>query len=1147
MYLGSVFQPTIRMIVKVLLKFATISYLIVLLVLLSLFGGCKDKSHTSEADPLSAGTVEARFTLLSSEESGISFVNEIKEDFALNFYTYEYLYNGSGIAVGDVNGDSLPDIYFGSTIKSNKLYLNLGGMKFADITDASGVGLADGFKSGTTMADVNGDGRLDIYCCRSSKVIDGKKSDKLFINTGNRLMNNMQVPIFEDQTKKLGLEDDSNTNHACFFDYDNDGDLDLFQLNHRIGFANSGQIRLEQNPDGSVKRITTPLTPYESNRMYRNDDGHFTDVTEKAGLVSSAFGLSATVADINQDGWLDIYCGNDLVEPDFIYINNGNGTFTDHYTSYIKHSSQNSMGSDVADINNDGLPDIIVLDMKAEDPFRYKQLMTPMTFDRYNIMVQYGYGRQAGRNVLQLNNGNNTFSEIGQYAGVATTDWSWGSLFADLDNDGWKDTYIANGYRKDVTNLDYMNYFRDSIDRTGGLTTKRFPDFNEFLKYIPEQKISNYLFINAKNLSFINATVAAGMDQPTFSNGASYADLDMDGDLDLIVSNIGDRAFIYRNDVSGKHWLQIKVENPGGNTLGIGTTANLYTGGMHQYSMLNSNKGFLSSSEPLLHFGLDTISTVDSIILTWPDGSKEILRDVKADQRIYWKRNTGTSYKAQEKPKPSSLFTNVPGAIQWHHQENKFIDFKREKLLPYMLSAEGPCISVGDINGDKLEDVFAGNGKGFPSAIFIQNADRTFSRLREPAFEKDTVFETCSSVLEDFDGDGDLDLLAGSGGNFAPVNSPDYMTRLYMNDGKGVFVKTSGFPVIKANTGYILAYDFDNDKDKDLFIAGKCTPGAFPVAPRSYLLRNDNGKFKDVTEEVFPQFAEAGMISDMETGDLDGDGKDELIVVGDWMPVSVYSFNGQKYKDITKDYGFEKTCGWWKCVNVTDIDGDGDRDIIAGNMGLNHRLRATVTQPVTLVAKDFDANGSVDPIMCFYYQDKLYPFVGRDELIAQIPSLKKIFTRYKTYATATLQDVFIPEDLEGSMYLYTHTFMTTLYLNDKGKFKVHEIPYQAQWSPVYDVVIKDFDGDGKKDILMAGNFLYAETETGEMDAGNGTLLIQNANGSFNYVPNIDHGFWAQGEVRELKSIKLGTDKEALLTGNNQGTIDVQMILNTRQK
>ena len=458
-----------------------------------------------------------------------------------------------------------------------------------------------------------------------------------------------------------------------------------------------------------------------------------------------------------------------------------------------------------------------------------------------------------------------------------------------------------------------------------------------------------------------------------------------------------------------------------------------------------------------------------------------------------------------------------------------------------MLSLEGPCLSVGDINGDKLEDVFAGNGKGFPSVIFTQNQDMTFSRLPVPAFDRDTVYETCSSVLEDLDGDGDLDLIAGSGGNFAPVNSPDYMARLYINDGKGGFVKSSGFPVIRTNTGAILAYDFDHDQDKDIFIAGKCTPGAFPVTPKSYLLRNDNGKFRDVTGEVFPQFAEAGMISDMEAGDLDGDGKEELVIVGDWMPVSVFSYNGKKFENKTEAFGFTNTSGWWKCVNLTDIDGDGDKDIIAGNMGLNHRLRASVDQPVTLVAKDYDANGSIDPIMCFYYQDHLYPYVGRDELIAQIPSLKKKFTRYKMYATATLQDVFSPEDLKGSIYLYTQTFKSAVYRNDKGTFTDMAIPFQAQLSPVYDIIVRDFNHDGKQDILMAGNFLYAETETGEMDAGTGTLLVQKADGSFEYVPNKDHGFWAQGEVRELKSIKLSSGQDAVLTGNNQGIIDLNVL------
>ncbi len=1109
------------------------------LFLLSLFA-CKKQPPNTTSSTAPDQVVDARFTLLSAEETGIDFSNEIIENFELNFYTYEYLYNGCGVAVGDINGDSLPDIYFGSTVGSNRLYLNLGNMQFEDITEAAGVGLADGFKTGVTMADVNGDGRLDIYVCRTSKQDDGKKSDVLFINMGNRIHNGISRPWFEDQTRQRGLADNSNTNHACFFDFDMDGDLDMFQLNHRIGFAEATQMRLRQELDGSISRITTPLTPFESNKLYRNDNGVFKDITEQAGLTNSAFGLSATVTDLNGDGWPDIYVANDYIEPDHIYINNQRGGFTDMFSSFVRVTSQNSMGADIGDINNDGLVDIVVLDMKAEDPFRYKELMHIMHYDRYNLLVTYGYGRQPGRNVLQLNNGNNTFSEIGQYAGIAATDWSWGALFADFDNDGWKDLYIANGYRKDITNLDYMNYFRDSIDRTGGLTQERFPDFQRFLDYIPEQKLPNYLYLNTGKLSFINATSAAGMAQPTFSNGAAYADLDLDGDLDLIVNNIEDRAFVYRNDITGRHWLQIKLTGSNGNTQAIGASAELYSGDVYQHALLMSNKGFLSSSEPVIHFGLGMSSKIDSVILTWPDGGKEIKYNVTPDQRIYWKKGDGATYKIKGKKDESPLFVSAPTKLTWTHQEEPFVDFKRERLLPYALSSEGPCLAVGDVNGDGLEDIFAGNGSGYTSAMLIQNSSGAFQSLLSEAFRIDSVYEDCAVLLEDVDGDGDLDLIVGSGGNAAAVNSPEYMTRLYLNDGKGVFTRSSSFPVIRTNAGAVLALDYDQDGDKDLLIAGKCTPGAFPKAPKSYLLRNDNGKFTDVTREVFPELEELGMISAVVSGDLNQDGKPEIIFAGDWMPVSVFSWNGKKFENQTSSYGLSQTAGWWKSLELVDIDGDGDLDLIAGNMGLNHRLRATIQEPVTLVTKDFDENGSLDPIMCFYHNGKMYPYAGRDALIGQIPALKKKFSRYAPYARATLQDIFSPEELKGSQYLFTHTFETTVWMNENGTFVARPLPYQVQLAPVYGIIVRDFNHDGLSDILMAGNFLYAETETGEINAGNGVLLLQQPDKSFRYVPNQHHGFWAQNEVRTLMPLRLASGEDAIVTGNNQGKIEIHI-------
>ncbi|MEP6647372.1 MAG: VCBS repeat-containing protein [Saprospiraceae bacterium] len=1078
------------------------------------------------------------------EETGVDFSNysiNYKEDYTYNIFTYEYMYNGGGVAVGDVNGDSLPDLYFTSTFGSNKLYLNLGHFKFMDVTEKSGVGAKVGFKTGTTMADINGDGRLDIYVCRTSTTENGQKSNLVFINRESRLENGVAIPIFEEQGKELGLDDNSNTNHACFFDFDRDGDLDLFLLNHRLDLSKATSLRLKQEVDGSITRITSPSTPYESNRLYRNDHGKFTEMKATAGLESSAFGLSVTAADINQDGWMDLYVANDYIEPDRIYINNKDGTFTDRNMEYLKHTSQNAMGSDIADINNDGLVDIMVMDMKSEDPIRYKTLMNGMQYDRYNLLLQYGYGRQVGRNVLQLNNGNNTFSEIGQFAGVATTDWSWGSLIADFDNDGWKDVYIANGYRRDVTNFDYMNFVKDSLDRTGGLTPRRFPDINVVLNLIKEQKVQNYLFINNKQLAFVNATKQAGMDKLSFSNGSAFADLDRDGDLDLIVNNILDPAFIYRNDISGSHWLQIDVQLKKGNTDGIGSVADVYSGDLHQNEMLITNKGFFSSSEPILHFGLDTFTSVDSIILQFPDGSKEIMKSVQVDRRIIWKPGTGTPYKGYPKTKPSPLFTEASKLPGWVHQDNVFVDFKREKLLPYMLSAEGPCMAIGDVNGDKLDDIYLGNGSGFRKSLFIQNKNNSFTESHDPALRRDSIYEDCGAIFQDMDGDGDKDLVVVSGGSSFSANDPNYMSRYYQNDGKGNFTRALDFPGIKTNAGAVLAIDFDKDNDLDLIIAGRSTPGRFPELPRSYLLRNDKGKFIDVTHEVFPELENLGMITDIKSGDLNGDQVPEIVFVGEWMPISVFSFEGNKFKNVTAAFGLDKTSGWWKSVLLSDMDNDGDLDIIAGNMGLNSRLVTSEAHPVTLISKDFDGNGSLDPVLCFYFNNKLYPYPGKDALIGQIPRLKKKFVRYTAYANATINDIFTQEELKGSTTLTVNTFQTMYFVNEKGKFVSHPLPDQVQLAPVFSILSEDFNQDGRKDLLMAGNFLYSETETGELDAGNGTLLLQNADGTFRYVPNLEHGFWAQDEVRELGFINLADGKQAIVTANNRGPVQFHLV------
>ena len=1120
----------------------TLSGIACLIILLSFYQCKKADTQSGTSTPEApAQNIKARFTIMTPEMTGIKYSNRFKEDYNYNIFTYEYMYNGCGVAVGDVNGDTWPDLYFSTAFGPNRLFLNLGNFRFLDVTKMAGVPALEGFKTGVTMADVNGDGRLDIYSCRTSKTDDGMKTNHLFINMGNRPGNGIDVPYFEDQAKQLGLDDNSDSNHASFFDFDKDGDLDLFLLNHRIGFSGAAKLRISQNEDGTTTRRTHPETPFESNRFYRNDNGKFVDITAKAGLVNSAFGLSATPVDINKDGWLDIYVANDFIEPDAIYINNKNGTFTDHFFEYFRHMCQSSMGSDVADINNDGLDDVMVVDMKPEDPIRYKELNNVFAYDRYNLLVQYGYGRQPGRNMLQLNTGNNQFVEIAQYAGVATTDWSWTPLIADFDNDGWKDIFVSNGYRRDVTDLDYTNYYRDSIKRTGGINPKRYPNIYDVLKNVPEKPVNNYLFINSHELSFIDATEAAGIDIPSFSNGAAYADLDKDGDLDLIVHNIDDPVFLFRNDITNQNWFQVEPKATKENPIVTGAVVEIIADGAYQYQTLLCSKGFLSTSEQLLHFGLAEAKVLDTVIISWPNGGQEIMTKVPANQRILWKKGDGKPYTSKQKPSPVPMFAKMSNPLKWMHQENEFVDFKREKLVPYMLSAEGPCLAVGDMNGDQLDDIYTGNGAGYPGALFTQQPDGSFKELSQPVFTNEAAYEDCGSVIEDIDKDGDNDLLVISGGNAEYPNSELYRTRLYLNDGKGGLTRENSFPDIRSNAGAVLDFDYDGDGDKDFLIAGRSEPGRYPTPPKSYLLRNDLGKFSDVTAQVFPALNDLGMIADLESGDIDKDGKPEVVLVGEFLPVTVFSFDGKSFQKKTEEYGFAKTEGWWKSVNLDDIDGDGDLDIVAGNLGLNHRMEATVDEPITLITKDYDKNGSLDPILCYYYQHKLYPFAGRDAIISQIPVLKKKFLRYKTYANATIQDVFSEADLKASTYQYARTFETTYFRNDKNKFTAVALPYHVQLHPVFDMLTFDANGDGRKDLLLAGNYLYAEPETGEIDAGNGTLLLQNSDGSFTFSNNRDHGLWITGEVRELEMLKTAKGKEAIVTGNNRGPIEIHLI------
>ncbi len=1074
-----------------------------------------------------------RFQLLDPTTCGISFQNNITEDYRLNVFNYEYLYNGGGVAIGDINDDGLADVYFTSTTGSNKLYINKGDLKFEDITDRAGVAASAGFKTGVTMADVNGDGWLDIYVCRTSRQDDGMKANLLYINNHNN--------TFTEKAVEYNLAGNSNTNHAAFFDYDLDGDLDMFMMNHRVSFDEATKMRLQQRPDGSIYRQTFPLSQFESCKLMRNDGQSFVDITEQAGLTTSAYSLSATVADINMDNYPDIYLGNDYIEPDAIFINNNGVKFEDKAGKMLGHMAQNSMGSDVADFNNDGLPDIISLDMIAEDPFRYKQLMNIMQFERYQSLLKYGYGHQASRNMLQLNNGNNTFSEIGQLAGISNTDWSWSASMVDFDNDGFKDIYISNGYRKDVTDNDYMVYTRDSIERLGGIVPAKVPDINSFLKIIPELKIPNYMFRNKGNLQFENLSAAWGMDKPSFSNGYATADLDKDGDMDLIVNNINDLAFVYENrttQIGGSHYLQVTLDGPMKNKMGMGTKVWIYTGDSLQYQEMYTNRGFLSSSEALLHFGLAGNAKVDRVEIRWPDGKSQILTNVKADQRIKVRYSdagsaalTPLSQLAYNYFVPQENLASSSTAMK----EDDFIDFNTERLLPSTYAKQGPKIAVGDVNGDGLDDYYQGAPKLQTGQLWLQNTSGKFQLGNNSAFKNDIDCEDGPCSLSDLDGDKDLDLVVCSTGNQDPQEDKAYRVRTYLNDGKGNFTFNTKFPDIKSSAGALLIADIDNDGKPEIIIGGRISPGHYPEVPRSFILSMSGDSWADKTDALCPQFLKCGMITDLAVADLNADKQLELIATGEWMPIKIFSKNGASFVDQTQSFGMANTNGWWRTLLVQDVDGDGDIDITGGNLGLNTRLKASVDAPLELFAADFDGNGSTDPILAFHDKGKLKPLLQRDVLAKQLPMIKKTYPRYRGYSSTTMEEL-LGDKLKNTQNFKAYQFSTTLFINEKGKFKAVDLPLEVQQSPIGCILSIDVNKDGKMDMILAGNDLGAETETGVYDACTGVLLLNLGGGKFKYVRSKESGLWIQGEARDMAIINIKGKQQVICSRNGETTI-----------
>ncbi|MEO6722671.1 MAG: VCBS repeat-containing protein [Ferruginibacter sp.] len=1062
------------------------------------------------------------FSLLESNETGIDFKNILQENEDANVLNYTYFYNGGGVAIGDINDDGLPDILFTGNMAPNRLYLNKGNFKFEDITKKAGIAEKQGWCTGACMADINSDGKLDIYICRSADAIAERRQNLLYINNGDG--------SFSEQAAQYGLADNGYSTQAAFFDYDKDGDLDMFLINHSLKkyagdvFTNPA-LRKEQQPAYASK-------------LYRNDDGHFTNVSDQAGITSNvlSFGLGLAISDINNDSWPDVYVSNDFNEPDYLFINNGDGTFSERLSDCMDQSSFFSMGSDCADFNNDGLPDIITLDMLPEDNSTQKMHSGAENFDKFQLLFNNGFYYQYSRNMLHKNNGDGTFSEIGQLTGVSNTDWSWAPLFADFDNDGYKDLFITNGYVKDNTNMDFIKYRIDRVvkERRDG---QPFTG-TDLLAKMPSVYLPNYIFQNDSGNKFTNKIKDWGLDHATISSGAAYADLDNDGDMDLVINNTNEAANVYRNNAEkilpANHYLKIKLQGSNKNRSGIGAKVKLFCKGRLYYQEQMPERGFQSSVDPVLNFGIGQNEMIDSILVIWNDDKMQRLVNVKGNQLLTLKWENATAQWKHVLSGTKEKYFTPDSLITFTHQENSFNDFTIQSLLPGYLSRQGPCMAKADINKDGREDLFIGAAKGQPSQVFIQTAGGGFIKTVQPAIEKDLLCEDVAAEFFDADNDGDPDLYVGSGGYEFAENDLALQDRLYLNNGNGTFIKDEkALPSMLASAGCVKAADIDGDGDADLFVGGRLVAGKYPLTPVSTILLNDGkGIFKDVTDEIAPQLKSIGMVTNALWLDINNDQQKDLVIVGEWMPVKIFINQHGKFVDASDKYIKFPSWGWWNTIACADFDNDGDMDLVIGNCGENTQFKVSGKKPMSLYYKDFDANGSVDPILCYYIGDTSYPAASRDDITDQLPFLRKKFLEYHSYASATINELFTPEYLKDAGQLKATT-MRTIYLENKGAdgFAERKLPIEAQYSPVYSIVVTDVNGDGNLDMICTGNNAWTRIKFGRYRANHGMVFLGDGKNHFTFLPQWSTGLNIRGDVRSSTLLNAG-GKQELIVGIN---------------